>query len=959
MMPLLRRAFLPSLLLFASGCDNVGRAFDPSVDPGDPDPVTAESTVQDVPEGGDVRSGRPKVKATYPTGSGWPTTVPIVVTFNESVNEASILPTSVQANDARIILRAQGTTQALPCEYEFLVQGRMLVMRPVTALSETPTYEVVLFPDARDCDGVRFDVPEAGTVLAEFQANQAESFVDGRILALYPVDNARDFARESELVIVFDRPANVATLTDAHLQLQTAAGTVVPRTVAVPFSTLGVPDGRVVTIAPNATLAASSGFQLVVDDGVLFGAEGTLDFRGRTPFARFDTIAPQAPSRVQLHAPLTGFADKINLQNFATAQLEVDVPADALAGDKVRARIYGGNLATTGTGDRTFVERTTELTTSGAATVVVDFSGLLGTATKPKFDDGSLTFAAQLQRGSQTSGFLHQPDTAEPEFDVTLPTVQRVGPPGSTDGLDLWSDTESVAFYGVASERLSSASLTTTAGSATMVASSAAGRFVMTPLAIARADRAIAYTLTVTDRAGNLVAVPYAGTIRQRGIVTGTLAGTLTVEAYDEATLAPIADATVLVDNGEPTLPATAQSVPVLTDANGQASFNVTAPSHTITIVRAGYDLVTLYDTQAAFVSLPLRPATAATATWQGTAQFTPGAGVTAIVGNTAVASRGVLGVRTSNAAPSTIPDTALVPNRPQLITGFAGAFEPTANPPFSSHGAQFLGNDLLTPTPPGAPAAGGTTSHQNVRLLPSTGQITQLGVFTRDFGQATGLDLGSLVGGLPRVRMTASLRGFEGQALVGLGFATATSGTLYSVDSAYSTTIGAGVTAFSPLLWSVAEAQDGLGRISRSRVFVVPPSTILSGGGPFPLPLITAPSGPSTGSPLVDFVDGLDGPGAPQAVATIDVTATDSAGRRWVLYVVDRDGVGGTDDVQFPDLATANVQGLAAGDWSLVVEGRLWSTFFGGGVDDFQLTERIRTEVEYARSAAVTFTIQ
>ncbi|MBL8755176.1 MAG: hypothetical protein JNK15_17865, partial [Planctomycetes bacterium] len=93
------RAFLPLLVLLASGCDNVGRAFDPDTEPEDPTPGTTESAVQVVPVGGETRTGRPKVRATYPSGSGWPTTVPVVVEFSESVNQDSILPTTAAGSD--------------------------------------------------------------------------------------------------------------------------------------------------------------------------------------------------------------------------------------------------------------------------------------------------------------------------------------------------------------------------------------------------------------------------------------------------------------------------------------------------------------------------------------------------------------------------------------------------------------------------------------------------------------------------------------------------------------------------------------------------------------------------------------------------------------------------------------------------------------------------------------------
>src|SRR6185369_3933094 len=106
-------------------------------------------------------------------------------------------------------------------------------------------------------------------------------------------------------------------------------------------------------------------------------------------------------------------------------------------------------------------------------------------------------------------------------------------------------------------------------------------------------------------------------------------------------------------------------------------------------------------------------------ATFTGTVNFAAGPGATAIVGNTAFDKRGQYGVRTTNASPNDIPTTPIVPNRPQVITGFSGQLEPTATPTFSSHGSLLLGSNPTdpTPTPPAAPAAGGTESRQSLGL--------------------------------------------------------------------------------------------------------------------------------------------------------------------------------------------------------------------------------------------------
>ncbi|MBL8753520.1 MAG: hypothetical protein JNK15_09480, partial [Planctomycetes bacterium] len=867
-------------------------------------------------------------------------------------------------SDGRVILRVKGTTVALPCQYDFLAADRVLVLRPVTPLQSnaTASFEVVLLSEARDCDGVRFEVATGGTVLAEFQVNQDVAITDGRILALCPRDNQQDFGRESACVVVFDRPANAASIVAANLNFAPAGGAVLNGTLELPLDTVGVPDGRVVQFRPQAALAASTDFDLTVTDGVTFGQDGTLDFRGRTPFATFSTVAPAAPTAVTLANPSVGFDDKINRSNVGTVVLRVTTPADAQAGDKVRARIYGGDITTSGTGDLRFLERTADVPGNGVQTIDVDFTGALGTAADPELDDGDVDFAAQLQRGSQYSTWIQQASSSQPRFDVTPPTLTAIGPPASTDGLDLRSDLEYVAVYGRASERLASATLADGVNPVlNMFASSSGGRFVMLPANLGRLLAPRPYTLTMTDAAGNLATATVAGNLVQRGVVTGTLTDTLTIEAYDEATLAPVANATVLVDPATPTVPATGQLVGT-TDATGRAVFTALVPAqYTVTIVRAGYDLVTAYARQAAFMSLPLVSSTtsAATATMKGAVAFTPGAGVTAIVGNTAVADRSVSGVRTTNAAPNTIPDTAIVPNRLQCITGFAGTFEPTAAPEFSSHGAVMLGTTLLEPSPPGAPTAPGAESSASLALLPSAGQITTFASgYTWDLAAATGLDTSTLVGGKVKVRTTLSLFGFGGQALAGIGFATNPSGTNWSVTPSYSTTITAGLLGFSQALWSVVDAQDGAGRVSRTRELLAFP-IIFPSSGPRPLPEITPPGGPITTAPAVTFVDGINAAATAESLAGFDVTAVDANGRRWRLLAADRDGVGGTDTVQFPDVVTAGAAGLAVGNWSVVVEGRLWFTVTGSTADDCVLGERVRLEVNYARGAATVFTVQ
>ena len=969
MTSLLRLALL-SLLPLLAGCDNVGRAFDPSVEPPAPPPGSTVQTIQVVPVGGDARDGRPVVRATYPSGSGWPTTVPVVVEFSESINESSIVPTTPGGADGKLILRVRGATAVVPCAYDLLADGRLLVLRPLTGLTndQNPTYQVVLLPEARDCDGVRFDVPAGGSVLAEFQVNQDAALVDGRILAVYPRDNFRDAPRETAVFVVFDRPATPATVVAANCFVRPQGGATVAGTLELPLPGLGVPgqrDGRVARIAPNAALAGPIDHELVDTAAIAFGAEGTLDFNNRTPFARFRTVGPAPARAVALDNPSPGYPDKINLANVATVRVRVELSNDAQVGDTVVVRIYGADRQTSQVGDLTFVERsaTVAATTPTPITVTIDFAGVVGSATSPRFEDGDLTFAVQVRRGTQRSGYVQNAAATAPRFDTTRPTVLLAGPPGSADGADLYTDLEALVFHGRANERLGAATLSDGVNAnVELYAAGADGSFVMRPIRLDRLTAPRPFTLAVTDAAGNSAAAPFTGRIVQRGFATGVLAGTLTVEAFDEATLAPVAGATVVVDPGTPTSPASGQ-LTATTDAAGRATFaGVASPSHTVTVDRAGYDLTTLYDTRAAFVSLPVRSRTAGTATWKGTAAFAPAAGATAIVGNTAIADRSVVGVRTATTAATTIPDTPITPNRVQLVTGFAGVFEPTVSPYYAAHGAPALGATLTTPTMPAGPTTPGAVSQQQLALIPATAQYGTLPAPYIVNLATTGLDVAALAAGFPRARVTASLQGFEGQALVGVGRATSLFLTpSYIVDANYGLPLVAGFAPFAPLFWSTLEARDAAGRVCRTRSLlqVAPTPTLTPGLGPLPTPAIDAPAGPSA-APTVTFVDACDGATfVGNVAATHDVTATDVAGRVWRVFVSDRDVAGGLRTVQFPVLPSAS--GLAIGDWVVQVESRLWLTPgpATASADDAVLTERVRLEVDYVRSASRTFVVQ
>ena len=181
----------------------------------------------------------------------------------------------------------------------------------------------------------------------------------------------------------------------------------------------------------------------------------------------------------------------------------------------------------------------------------------------------------------------------------------------------------------------------------------------------------------------------------------------------------------------------------------------------------------------------------------------------------------------------------------------------------------------------------------------------------------------------------------------------------MYDVDANFSLPIIAGLIGFSPVSWLVTEAEDTIGRMSRTRVLLNPDTgQIVPGFGPSPIPVITAPSGAFTGSPAVTIADVLNPALVPGSLALLEVTATDANGRRWHVIAPDRDAATGTDTVQFPNLASRNVAGLVAGAWQVRAEARLALSVTLSSIDDFVLAERYRQEVNLSRSRAVTFTI-
>ncbi|MDP6928983.1 MAG: Ig-like domain-containing protein, partial [Planctomycetota bacterium] len=499
-----------------SGCDNIARIFDNKGGSSSGGPTT---NVQTIRTGGVIADGRPVVKSVYPSGgSGFPESVPVVVVFSESMHEDSLSSPGPNA-EPMLYVRNKTTKARIPSTYNFLLGGTVVVIRPPMGLPNTQgtSYEVVVGSEARDVDGLR--VGGATTrVLSEFKTDQDREDHDGRVLVTLPEDNKKDRQRETPVYVIFDKPAKTTSVSSSNLKLTDGQGSPISGNVSFP---LQGNDGRVARIDPDALLGSAADVEIVVDDTITFDPDGKLDFGKKTPLARFTTVAMAAPLSVGVGKG-TPFPDKVNRNNLSLLLVDVEVDASVQPNDRISMRIYGLDPKTANATDVNFIEAAKSILAAGRQTVTVEFRASLGTLDAPRFSEGALTFAAMISRGSRETGYVLSDAGNSPRFDITPPSIAKIGAPGA--GNDLFTDQEYVALMGKASERLGEATIK--AGGAPqkhMYACSGDGTFIMEALTLPLLTSGRAYTLTVTDLAGNIALGALSGKIHQRGVVTGSV----------------------------------------------------------------------------------------------------------------------------------------------------------------------------------------------------------------------------------------------------------------------------------------------------------------------------------------------------------------------------------------------------------------------------------------------------
>ena len=217
--------------------------------------------------------------------------------------------------------------------------------------------------DAADVDGLRLGGSDL-RVLSSFQANQDAAFEDGEVLTVLPTNRAVDIRREEQIYAIFNKPVDVTTVTPTSFVVETSTGTAIPGARDFPLRIMGVPDPRVARFTPTDPLPATTDIDITLETTIGFGLAGAL--AGQT-LSTFGTVSVEEAVDLRVQNITPGFPDQINLGNFATLMIEVDVPDSAQIGDRVVVRVYGLDPETTEPDDFEFVERSVQLGAAGCS----------------------------------------------------------------------------------------------------------------------------------------------------------------------------------------------------------------------------------------------------------------------------------------------------------------------------------------------------------------------------------------------------------------------------------------------------------------------------------------------------------------------------------------------------------------------------------------------------------------
>ncbi|MSR61178.1 MAG: hypothetical protein EXS08_01855 [Planctomycetes bacterium] len=992
------RILVLALAGLASSCtDNVTCVFAGSCN-GGPGPISENQAVLPV-DGEWVLDGPPDVSAVFPSGIQNPGSTPIVIVFNESMAPRTVL------NAVEVVPLAGPGQPVFGLLQQLVSDGRVLVLLPVPGSDlAAGDYSVRLGADALVTDLTGQELNRTpGAQLGAFTVATAPP-VAPRLVTTFPADNATGQSETSELVTVFDRPVQASSVN--VLSFDVKVGGVNPPNDPAPtvlrLGAQGIPDTRVFLyrsvdvdgVAVPLGKSASVTLNLSPATSAILDTEGDKLVLTAVDFT---TLAFSTPLGASLLSDPNDAIGLANLTNGDPEELTVEVELDAAqTNDSVDLFLFGKQRSNEQDPPLIALQRPLKLTAAGPISTATFLREdiALQLSERPddvRFEDGSLTFAFRLRRGSLVTPLRvldldPNPDTIQdPLLDTTQPTVSALA--GSTVTSEFRSDLRGLSLAGQADERVRSVAVETPLGNngvLPVVGSDDAGFFLAAPVAVeVVAGGSTTFQFSARDEALNSTAV-LAGTFFQFGVLGSsawTPGASVEIEVFDEGTLATLANARVLVhsDQGNGTDFPFVQAGTTLADGKVTlATAGAPSVGAIVTVVLTGYDLFTLHGVPTTHLSVPLHPLTQSPARSSGVVTTSNPAAV-ALVQNLDLrfddSRRGVelvrgfegVGVNESNGVLTlSYGPQPIRARRLGARSFYAGDFSQTE--------AAFSASQLLQAfslSIPFAPAAPGAFQVGNLTFdfllfdttAPPADAAQALPPFTLHVDPANGVDLARLFpdpDGAPQVSVDVLVPGLPGSIAAGLGLAFEQSTERWTIRAAQPGAITAagslgssGAVDTDPFVRAEALDLDGNTSGVRPRL-----STLLAAG---PTPELQALAVPTQLQPLADDETGaqaftvrlrhaLDDSRTEGGLYRVDLN--DASGRGWSVWRFDE---AGTADVllRVVDVADAGAVGLADGPIASTASAFAWN-----GLDpaDFLWTDLERRFELFSRAETVRF---
>jgi len=870
--------------------------------------------------------------------------------------------------------------------------GRVVVLVPAAGLQPGQSVRVQSTEDSLVADLTGQALSSGGTSLAEFSVAAAPTSPD--VVTVFPGDDSIDQSELSEIVVVFDRPMDASTFTDASFDvsvdqnppaidpvprfLRIPGPTVIPVTQVWTWRGLGA-DGDPVSVGQTADvelILSANGNELLDDAGEVLATE-TFQFR---------TAAIGAPTLVA-KAAVSLPADAIGMPNLSSGMpvLEATLATPGLTGDQLGVFLIG---ATT---DRQAALLRRVAISDGSMTVDVlgDDLNLLTGGGEGLFLSGDMHIAVRHERGAVGSALrLLDVDSSlvgnQPLiFDVTPPGLTGFGPAGEST-VEVRSDMRGLVVVGRADDEVReveviTASLGDTGLTLDVVGSTPDGLFIARPVSdpmpldiIDPADLPQAFDIRLFDRAMNASA-SMTGSFVQTGVVGGGLSlpgPRVLVDVFDANTLLPIEGALVMTQQDLGASSVTDRTA-VTSDASGHAEPLSAATGETILIVdAAGYDLFTFHGVATQRIQVPLVLSALATAVMVGNVIGDPGS-------TFASDSTGVTDSRRLPIIERVVPTQTCTGD---VANGLFCTFGPGIIQPLLLGAQAFMATndgltqanfsalaflrafDLRLPAPQASPGQMEAAIFRPPLLGNLEPEELPIAIDSRTLSISAAVNLGAL-DGAPRISIEGIAHGLPDSVPVGKGLALddglggfdvvgAYAGIAHGASAPLGELVGRG--SIEPDLVVQVEVVDTNDNRLGRRIRLPDWAATMTDVEIPDVPALLSP-GPGAGSgvPPYDLSVRNVIEDASSQGGLYHVILTDSTGRDWHLWRPDPPDAAGDVRIHVSDLSGFSTTGLTDGSIVAQVSVHAWPSF---SINSFLWTDIDRIQDQFGHAAATTY---